>query len=153
MNTNEPIKIYTNDGVIEIDKKYSIPDLGEDYFEKDTLTYIIGLKDMRSKHYVTYDSNIEPAFCVHTPKGINEFSETEEGVYALDMTNKESNDVKSSQVEYFDNMITNRNNFNYYSNRQIKQAEKARDNYDECTVIAQLYRPETCIVHESHSRI
>ena len=65
-----------------------MPHIGKSYYAKDTMTNIIGLADMRKKFRITYDSDKEAAFLVHTPSKIIKFPETSEGIYALDMKHK-----------------------------------------------------------------
>ena len=71
-----------------------VPDLGRGYFNKNGLTNIIGLRDMRKKFRVTYNLSKEPSFPIHTKNGIIRFPETNEGVYAIDMDEKKTNKKK-----------------------------------------------------------
>ena len=71
-----------------MNKSCSISDLGNGYFNKNGLTNIIGLTDMRKIFWLTYESSKESAFLVHTPSKIIKFPETKEGVYAIDMDEK-----------------------------------------------------------------
>ena len=48
--------IQTNGGRMTMTKKYKIPELDEGHLHKDSLTNIIGLKDMRQKFRITHDS-------------------------------------------------------------------------------------------------
>ena len=68
-----PIEIKTNGGSIIMKQKCCVPDLGNAYFSKKSLTNIIGLRDMRTRYRVIYDSDKEPAFLIHTKKGIIKF--------------------------------------------------------------------------------
>ena len=71
-----------------MNKSCSISDLGNGYFNKNGLTNIIGLTDMRKIFWLTYESSKESAFLVHTPSKIIKFPETKEGIYAIDMDEK-----------------------------------------------------------------
>ena len=48
-----PIEIKTNGGSISMNQKYKAPDLGIAYYKEDSLTNIIGLRDMQKKYQVT----------------------------------------------------------------------------------------------------
>ena len=50
-----------------------------------------------------------------------------EGVDALGNSNEKPVDSNNRPEKYFYYMITYNTNFNYYSNRQLKQTEKVRD--------------------------
>ena len=87
------------------------------------MTNIIGLRDMRTKYRVTYNSDKGAEFNVHTPNGIIRFPETEEGVYAIDMANKtENKNIKDN----FLSVLNNKQLFSY-STKQLKQAEKVKN--------------------------
>ena len=68
IETTTPIEIKTNGGSISMNQKCKVPDLGMAYYKEDSLTNIIGLKDMQKKHQVTYDSQVEPSFLIHNEK-------------------------------------------------------------------------------------
>ena len=127
-NTAEPISVHTNGGTFGIDQKCNIPDLGNGYYNNKAMTNIIGLKDMRSKYRVTYDSDKGAEFRVHTPSGIIIFPEMEEGIYAIDMstkTNSTKRDDSNKENGNFFNALNNKHSYPY-STKQLKQAEKAK---------------------------
>ena len=84
----QKVQMKTNGGDMYMNKSCTIPNLGSGYFNKNRLTNIIVLTDMRKKFRVMYNSSKESAFLVHTPSKIIKFSETKEGVYAIDMDEK-----------------------------------------------------------------
>ena len=89
-----PIEIKMNGASISMNQKCKVPDLGMAYCKEDSLTNIIGLKGMQKKYRVTYDSQVEPPFLIHTEKGIVRFKENEDVIYAINITNKEKQKSK-----------------------------------------------------------
>ena len=83
-----PIEIKTNVGSIFLNQKYKAPDLGPAYYDNNSLTNIIGLRDMRNKYCITYNSQKEPSFLIYTEKGIVKFKENEDDIYAIDIRDK-----------------------------------------------------------------
>ena len=47
-----------------------MPDLSKVWFDQKAITNIFSLADMRKRHQVTYDSDIEDAFIIHKDSGI-----------------------------------------------------------------------------------
>ena len=78
---------------------------------------------MRGKYRVTYDSNIEPTFLVHTEKGIVKFPKTKEGIYAINMKKKEQN--KYHDKTYITQVNTVNNNLSYHSRNEQVHAKRA----------------------------
>ena len=85
---------------------------------------------MRKKFRITYDSDKEAVFFVHTPTKVIKFPETSEGIYAINMENMKSNDENiENDKENTCNVITIKNNMKYFSQRQIKEAKKCEKFY------------------------
>ena len=85
---------------------------------------------MRRKFRITYDSDREAAFLVHTPAKIIKFAETPEGIYAIDMDQKKKNEIENKENDMKENtcnIMTIKNNMQYFSKREIMQAKKARE--------------------------
>ena len=98
--TQDPIDIRTNGGIIQVKESYQVPQIRKSYHTKDAMTNIIGLADMRKKFRITYNSDKEAVFLVHTPPKIIQLPESSEGMYALDM--------EQNNNEYENNMIKNK---------------------------------------------
>ena len=88
IKSSETVEIKKNGGTMLMNESCMVPDLGKGYFNKNRLTNIIGLTNMRKKFRVTYDSSKEPAFLIHTKNGIIRFPEIKRAVYAIDMDEK-----------------------------------------------------------------
>ena len=96
-NTKNPIDIHTNGGTLQVKESCELPEIGESYYDKNAMTNIIGLSDMRKKFRITYDSEKEAAFLIHTPAKIIKFAETSEGIYAIDMEQKKKNENENKE--------------------------------------------------------
>ena len=64
--TNKKLLLATNAGVMENDKKANVPGFGDVWFDDKAIANIFGFADMKKKHRITYDSDKEDAFVVHT---------------------------------------------------------------------------------------
>ena len=68
-DVNESMGVGTNgNGQLISTQKCIVPYLGEKWFNKDSMTNIIAMKDMTDKFRVTMDSAVEKALFVHMPK-------------------------------------------------------------------------------------
>ena len=74
--SQDSIDIHKNGGAIQVKEFFQVTWIGKSYFAKEAMTNIIGLADMRKKFRVTYDSDKETEFLVHTPSKIIKFPET-----------------------------------------------------------------------------
>ena len=90
--TKDSIDIHTNGEIIQVKETCEVPQIGESYYAKNAMTTIISLTDMRKKFRITYDSDEEAAFFVHTPTKVIKFPEISEGIHAINMENMKSND-------------------------------------------------------------
>ena len=71
--TKDPIDIHKNSGIIQVKESCKVPQIGKSYYAKNAMTNIIGLANMRKKFRITYDSDKEAAFFVHTPTKVIKF--------------------------------------------------------------------------------
>ena len=88
------------------------------WYHPDAITNILSLSNVKRKYRVTYDSSKENSFLVHTKDKIVIFPESDSGLYAHDMEDREL--VMLNTVA--DNMAK-------YSKREISGAKKARETY------------------------
>jgi len=77
---------------------------------------------MVDKHRVTYDSDIEDAFCVHMPHKIVKFTRNPMGLYVVEPFKR----VRFQEAQFLNTVDENKQ---LYSDRQIDRAKKARDLY------------------------
>ena len=66
---DDTLILATNAGDLETRKKAIVPGYGSVWFDGDAITNVFSLASMEQQHRVTYDSAIESAFVVHTPRG------------------------------------------------------------------------------------
>ena len=80
---DDNMELSTNTGVKIVDQKAKAPEFGKVWYDKDAITNIFSLKNLIKKWRVTFDSEKENAFLVHTPKKIIKFTATEDGLYHI----------------------------------------------------------------------
>ena len=121
---SSPIRMATNAGVRNVDKKANVPGFGEVWFDKEAIANIFGFADLAKKYRITYDSQEEDAFVVHTNEGKIKFTKTPEGLYAYKLTGKYKRHLKTEQNHLVDTVKENRMGL---TTRQFQQAIKARE--------------------------
>jgi hypothetical protein len=76
-----PIWMTTNTGSKKIDLEATVPGFGSTWFDPNQIAKIYGFSHMADQHRVTYDSNKEDAFLVHSDSGTIKFERTPDGLY------------------------------------------------------------------------
>jgi hypothetical protein len=84
--TNKPISMRTNAGSKKIELEATVPGFGSTWFDPNQIANICGFSHMVDKHCITYDSNKEDAFLVHSDSGIIKFERTPDGLYVVKPT-------------------------------------------------------------------
>ena len=99
-----------------------VPDYGEVWFNERALTNIFSLAELRKKYHVTYDSNKEEAFIMHFKEGKPaKFTQSPNGLYYRQPTYN----VKQ-QASFIETVDENKQ---FYTDRQFREAKKARELY------------------------
>jgi hypothetical protein len=81
--TSSPLQMATNAGTTTLNLKGDVIGFGKAWYDSDFMANIFGFAKMAEQHHITYDSNIEDAFLVHTEDGdVLKFEQTSEGLYA-----------------------------------------------------------------------
>jgi hypothetical protein len=123
-DSGEPLSINTNGGVMKSTQKCDIQHIDNVWFNEDSMTNIIALKDMTKKFRVTMDSEEEKALLVHMPNKIVKFKEFSNGLYAMD-----PNDDNSFIKKPYQFLNSVKENMKFLSSRQQQRARKARELY------------------------
>ena len=110
------IGMTTNAGEIVTNVRGDIGIFGQAWQEDSAATNVLALSKVADKHRVTYDSAIEDAFNIHTPRKIMKFKRSVNDVYVYDPYNPTVNMVQ-----------TVAENMEFYTPRQIARAKRARE--------------------------
>ena len=114
------MQMQTNGGMITNNQKATLPNYGEVWYNPSAITNILSFAKMKDKgHRITYDSNKEDAFVVHTKQGDIRFNRTDNNLYVMD----------PKQQKMYQMMETVEDNMKHYSQRQIERAKAARALY------------------------
>ena len=131
--SDTPIKMTTNAGNAMIGLEAIVPGHGQTWFDPDQIANVYGFSHMVDEHRITYDSEKEDAFLVHTKEGVIKFARTPDGLYAYRPSNKfkeqvaESKRLVSHEASY---MVTSvEENRSGYTQRQFENAKRARRLY------------------------
>ena len=69
-DSDTTLELLTNAGSKKTKQQAYVPDFGMVWFDREAIANIFGFKDLVKLHQITYDSDKEDAFLVHTPNGI-----------------------------------------------------------------------------------
>jgi hypothetical protein len=116
------LELATNAGTKTTKQIADIPGFGTVWYDKGAIANIFGLLDLKKKHRITFDSEKEDAFIVHTDDRNMKFKCNLKGLYTFEVSN---NYLK------MENHLINAVNENRvgYTQRQFEQAKKARELY------------------------
>ncbi len=122
--------LATNAGTKANDKKAHVPDYGDVWFDEDAIANIFSFKNMKAKHRITYDSDKEDAFLVHTDNGIIKFEATEQGLYRYKVSQDYLDTLGKSEMKGTSNVMdTVEENKLHFTAREFEQAKLARKLY------------------------
>jgi hypothetical protein len=96
--TTSPLEMVTNAGTKKLFKKGDIEGFGEAWYDPNQVANIFGFAKLEDKYRITYDSNKESAFSVHTDDGIVKFVRNQDGLYVY----RPSNDYLESVGASYD---------------------------------------------------
>jgi hypothetical protein len=108
-------------------KKCDIPYIDDVWYNEESMTNIIAMKDMTSKFRVTMDSREELALLVHMPNKIVRFKQFSNGLYAMDPNDEKSFKMTSKPYQFLNTL---EDNLRFLSPRQQKRAKEARSLYE-----------------------
>ena len=80
-DSKECLLLSTNAGQSMTTQKANVPKWGEVWFNKNGIANIFCLTSMIKRHRVTFDSDKEAVFLVHTPEGVIKFIISPEGLF------------------------------------------------------------------------
>ena len=112
-----PLHMATNAGTKKTHYKAQVPQYGEVWFDKDGIANIFSLASMIRRHRVVFDSAVEPAFLVYTPKGIVRFTLSPEGLFYHVPNYKNATQ----------HVLTMAENAAFYTKKQQRKAKEARE--------------------------
>ena len=111
-------------GSLVSNMKCIILHLGEQWFNPESMTNIIAMKDMTDRFRVTMDSAVEKALFVHLPDKIVIFKQLKNNLYGMHPNDPESfiskDEYKEKKIQMM-NIVAD--NLKYMSERQQKRAK------------------------------
>ena len=100
------------------------PHIKNVWFNKDSITNIISMRDMTAKFRVTMDSKEELALLVHMPGKIVKFKQFPNGLHAMNPNDKKSYELIKKPHQFVNAAAEN---LTFLSPRQQKRARRARE--------------------------
>jgi hypothetical protein len=126
-DSEDPLSISTNGGIMNSHQKCDIPYIEDVWYNEDSMTNIISMKDMTNKFRVTMDSKEELALLVHMPDRIVKFKQFSNGLYAMDPSDEKSFKTTKKPYQFLNTL---EENLAFLSPRQRKRAKLARELYE-----------------------
>ena len=118
------IRALTNGGHQDSDMIGDFPNLGEVWYNKDSMANILSLAEVRKVCRVTMDSSDEPAMIVHRLDGSEmKFTEHDSGLYVF------KDNFTNAPVSGYTMVTTVAEQKKLFSKREVKAADVARDLY------------------------
>jgi len=101
VDVDETLNLGTNGGVLVSNQKCNVAGLGQRWFNSRAIANVISLADMVKFNRVTYDSQRELAFLVHTCGKVIRFPQLKSGLYAR---NPKTSDKPTNEeaVQFFE---------------------------------------------------
>ena len=119
------LRAITNGGHQDSDTVGDFPNLGEVWYNPESIANILSLADVRKVCRVTMDSSVEPAIKVHRLDGsVMTFTEHGSGLYVY-----KTNDHSSKSVAHYTMISTVADQKKFFSRREVQSADLARDLY------------------------
>jgi hypothetical protein len=115
------LELAANAGTKMTKQVADVPGFGTVWYD-DAIANIFGLSDLKKKHRITFDSEKEDAFIVHTDNGNMKFKCNPEGLYTF----KVSDNYLKKESHLINTVRENRAG---YTQRQFEQAKRARELY------------------------
>ncbi len=89
-------------------QKCDVLNLGECWFNKDSITNIIAMCDMRKKYRITMDTNKEAALIVHMKNKAVKFKEWPNGLYAMNPAEPDGSNSITNQYQLIQTIEENK---------------------------------------------
>jgi hypothetical protein len=128
-----PVEMTTNSGSKMLALEATVPGHGQVWFDPDQVASIYGFSHMVDKHRITYDSDIEDAFLIHTSEGVTRFKKTHDGLYAYrpsEEYREQLAECNKTIRQHADMVVaTVRENTMGFTQRQFEKAKQARQLY------------------------
>ena len=122
--SDRELELITNGGIMLSKQRCTVPKFGEVWFNKNSVMNIFGFADVVKRYRIKYDSTIEDAFWVYVGSKIVKFRKIWNGLYAI---SPGVNDDGAKMHLLMQFLTTVEENKEFYSERQIAGAKKARD--------------------------
>jgi hypothetical protein len=125
--STEMLEFSTNLGNLSTNRKATVPNYGEVWFDPNAITNIFSLSEMEKKFRVTYDSSTEPSFIVHLLNKQIKFIKSFNGLFYY----KPSYTTNSGKETSFVNRSVEslKENKLLHTDRQVQRAKLARNIY------------------------
>ena len=124
---DKPEYLQTNGGPIAIDQEGDLADFGTVPVNHKSLTNLLSLAATTDKYRVTFDSEKDNAFYVHTPRKVVRFGRNEANLYTHTPTQLPKTTTSKPPAGPMTMVQTVEENMKFHTPREVARAKKARD--------------------------
>jgi hypothetical protein len=123
--SDRTLRAITNGGYQDSDMLGDFPNLGEVWYNRNSIANILSLAEVRKVCRITMDSGIEPSIIVHRlDRTVMKFCEHESGLYVYSGNSANNNSVSAYTI-----VSTVAEQKRMFSQREIQAADAARELY------------------------
>jgi hypothetical protein len=123
--SNGTLELQTNGGSIVSKQSGQVDKFGTVWYNPNSVANIFSFAEMKRIYRITYDSEVEDAFVVHTPTNEVRFKPLSNGLYSLNP--KRTTEHPPTTAMQFQFMNTLEENKKFFTPRQFERAKLARD--------------------------
>ena len=123
-DSNGVLELHTNGGSIKSTKIGNVDKFGKVWYNPNSVANIFSFADMKKIYRITYDSEVENAFVVHTPSKEVRFKPLSNGLYSL---SPKKNSGHTTSTGKFQMLNTLKENKKFFTPRQFEHAKLTRD--------------------------
>ena len=109
--SNRKLELHTNSGPIISNKTASFNKFGKVWYNKDSVANIFRFAEMRKLYRVTYNSETEDAFIVHTPERQVRFKPLKNGLISLHPKKETHNQTTGGRFQLVNALQDNKKSF------------------------------------------
>jgi hypothetical protein len=122
--SNGTLELHTNGGPIVSSKKASVDRFGKVWYNKDSVANIFCFSEMQKLYRITYNSETEASFIVHTPERQVRFKPLKNRLYSLNPKKETHHQTTDGRFQLVNTLEDNKKLF---TPRQFERAKIARD--------------------------
>jgi hypothetical protein len=144
------LELHTNGGPIVFNKTASINKFRKAWYNTDSVANIFSFAEMRKLYRITYNSESEDAFIVHTPKRQVRFKPLKDGLYSLNHKKETHHQTTDGRLRKVSTRQYTQGQQNVFHPKAIEASQNSPRfvSFSGMSIPIEFKR---CYLHESHT--